>query len=254
MTGPFTTAELITRAGARSDTKGALGALRMLDIEGVAHVRSGARRQLVWHPGPREVEPSERFAAQLYRYRLLREILARASASWIATDYLLRSATYDADLLGGGRRDTARPMRFSDLPVNFFADNGKSARKYLLGALKTLYWRECVAWRLHTSQAVTWRWIGPGGKDRTIDYVTRWDPYIHPDDPYLTDSSENRAERMKRQALDRALDHDEKLQAWIEEHFPEAAQRYKDAQRQRELARETRRRDEQREAARWRRS
>lgn len=251
LTQPLTTADVIGRANASPDQKGTLGALRMLDVEGVVHARGGARRQLVWHPGPRAVE-DERAAAQLYRYRALRQLLVNASDTWISTDYLLRTATFDSDLRSGPRDDDfGGPWRFSDLPVNFFVDSGKSGRKYLLGALKALYWRELVAWRLYSSQAVTWRWIGPAGKQRGLDHIIRWDPSLRPDDPYLTDGPTNRGERIDEKARDRAMEHEKRFQRWIEEHFPEAAQRYKDTQRTREFEREKRRRAEQREAATW---
>jgi hypothetical protein len=138
----------------------------MLEAEGVVHVQRGSRRQLIWHPGVRDPEDEPPLVADVSRYSMLRDLLRNSSESWISTDYLIRNADFDPHLREPGRGEPLSTDR--DLPANYFHDTGKSARKYVLGALKCLYWRESVAWRLYSSQAVSWRWIATGGKSRPL--------------------------------------------------------------------------------------
>jgi NADPH:quinone reductase-like Zn-dependent oxidoreductase len=50
---PTPTAEVVAAAGAGADSKGAFGALALLDVRGVVHASAGARRQLLWESGRR---------------------------------------------------------------------------------------------------------------------------------------------------------------------------------------------------------
>jgi hypothetical protein len=129
-----TTAEMTKLAGAESDVKGVLGALRMLDVEGVIHATAGQRRQLIWNPGRRPAGSAPARGADHVRFTLLRDLLRQPTTPWLSTDYLIRHAGFDPDLdtreevLDTGeviRQGRKRHER--GLPVNFYRDSGKSA-------------------------------------------------------------------------------------------------------------------------------
>lgn len=247
---PQATADVVAAAGAEQDPKGALGALRMLDVEGVVHARSGGRRQLVWHAGPRSDEAEPPRLAERERYSRLRGLLRRNTDRWHSTDWLIVEADFDPDLelRSAGDWETRRGLSHG-LPVNFFLDHGKSARKYVLGALKALYWLEHVAWRNSTRQAVGWRWVAPVEGRVRVPPISWRSKSI---DPYLLDESPpSRRERLAAGGAERREIFAAEAQQWIRDNYPEAAQRYEDDRRRRadELAK--RREAELREAARW---
>ena len=138
--------------------------------------------------------------------------------------------------------------RWSDLPSAFFYDYGKSARKYVLGALKAYYWLEQVAWRNHTRQAIEWRWVAPVEGAVRVPLVAEI-PYV---DPYLTeDPSLSRATRIAQAAETRREAFEQETQLWIDHHYPEAAKRYRFERKRRESEREQKRKADAREARRW---
>jgi hypothetical protein len=252
---PMTTEGLIRAAMANSDSKGALGALRMLDVEGVVHATAGPRRQLVWNRGPRPKEVLPPKGARRERYGYLHDFLRHENTRWHATDFLAREAAFDPDLRVGSD-DDGRPLhgrKHRELPVNFFRDNGKSARKYVLGALKALYWLELVAWRHHSCQAIEWRWIEPVPERRKArPRKPLPSPPSASQDPYLTDKLVRpRHEALAERALDRFIAYENTHQAWVDTHHPEAAERYRDGRSRRAKEKEARRRAERREAKRW---
>jgi hypothetical protein len=164
----MTTAEMTKLAGAESDVKGVLGALRILDVGGVIHATAGQRRQLIWNPGRRPAGSAPPRGADHARFMHLRDLLRQPTTPWLSTDYLIRHARFDPDLdtrdhyLDTGEEIRGERKRHErGLPVNFYRDSGKSARKYVLGALKALYWLERVAWSNYSPQAIQWRWVGP---------------------------------------------------------------------------------------------
>jgi hypothetical protein len=225
---PRTTADLLAQADAGQDLKGGLGALRMLDAEGLVHSRSGGRRQLVWHPGRREQDEPPRLA-EPERYKRLRELLRSRTDRWHSTDWLVVEADFDPDLELRSAADSERRRGLThDLPVNFFRDHGKSARKYLLGGLKALYWLECLAWRNHTRQAVEWRWVQPVKEKVVVPLVSQRrrsaDPYLVQDPP------PDRWVRLTEGAAKRRDTFQEEAKRWIRDSYPEAAQRYEDEQ------------------------
>jgi hypothetical protein len=243
------TADLLAEADAGQDLKGGLGALRMLDVEGFVHSRSGGRRQLIWHPGGRERGEPPRLA-EAERYRRLRALLRSRTDRWHSTDWLLVAADFDPDLeLRWADESERRRGLTHGLPVNFFRDHGKSARKYLLGALKVLYWLECLAWRNHTPQAVEWRWVQPVKEKVVVPPVSQQPRSA---DPYLIDDPPpSRRERLTARAAERQLTFQGEAQRWIRDNYPEAAQRYEDEHRRRAEDVAKRRQAELREAAYW---
>jgi hypothetical protein len=214
------TVRLLQAAGAEVDRKGALGALRMMDVEEIIHARSAGRRQLVWYPGPRPPEVPLAKMVDRPRYELLRYIL-RTERRWSSTDRLIWRAEFDVDMEGAARLD-GRTDR--DLPVTYFADYGKNARKYVLGALKALYWLERVAWRNYSCQAIDWLWVGPAPSQETR---VRPVPQVRAiSDPYLTRSL-SRDERLRDLVAERKLTHRLIRQRWIDSHHPEKAAEYR---------------------------
>jgi hypothetical protein len=157
---PTPTKDVIGRAHATVDWKGASGALRMLDVHGVLHATAGPRRQLIWCPGQRPSDSARPQGLKLELYERLRDLLQHSNLSWHSTDFLLITAGFDPHLDLGEDVLLGRPMRERDLPVNTFRDAGRSGRKFVLGALKALYWLELLAWRNYSSQAVEWWWVG----------------------------------------------------------------------------------------------
>jgi hypothetical protein len=249
LTAPRPTAQLLAEADAAGDPKGGLGALRILDLEGRVEGRSGGRRQLIWHPGPREDADPPRLV-QRERHMRLRDLLRSGSARWHSTDWLLVEAGFDEDLnLGQAIDETSRTGLMGDLPVNFFRDRGKSARKFILGALKALYWLECVGWRNYTSQAVEWRWIQPVRERVTPPPLGRPSAFV---DRYLTDDSRpSRQERIDARAAELKLEFAGEAQQWIRENYPHAAQQWEEMQSRRMRELQRRRQAELREAEAW---
>jgi hypothetical protein len=149
----------------------------------------------------------------------LRDLLRSGSARWHSTDWLLVEAGFDEDLdLGQAIDATSRTGLIGDLPVNFFRDRGKSARKYILGALKALYWLECVGWRNYTSQAVEWRWIQPVRERVAPPPLGRPSAFV---DAYLTDDSlSSRRERIDARAAELTVEFAGEAQQWIRENHP----------------------------------
>lgn len=219
---PKTTEEIVVAAFATSDRKGVLGALRMLDVEGVIHASAGARRQLMWNGGPRAAGVVPPKGAGAASYSLLRDVLAQPRTPVCSTDFLLRRAGFDPELVGG-KEVGVRSRRERGLPVNFFHDGGKSARKYVLGALKALYWLELVAWRNYTRQAIEWRWIG--------------DPRAGIPDVLLDQSDRSRREARNERAEHLWFAYQSSFQNWVDERFPSkaAAFLYRQELRQKEL-------------------
>jgi hypothetical protein len=248
--GELRTDELVARAEIEADRKGAMGALRMLDVQGVIHARAGRGRQLVWYSGPRS-EGSVPKGVDHGRYLLLRELLRGSTARWHATDWLVREAGFDRSLDYRIREDLVgrRPRIQRGLPENFFVDNGKSARKYVLGALKVLYWMESVAWRNHTRQAVEWKWIAPVtggvGVPLLILPAPKGDPYLEENVP------QDRLVRVWEAAFQRELEFEEKSQRWIAEHYPAEAAAFQLKRHQRERERAQASKQKRREAKRW---
>jgi hypothetical protein len=243
---PVRTAELVRRARAGADEKGALGALRVLDLEGVVHARTGGRRQLIWHPGPRPDVISTPRGVHHQLYLRLRELMRRDARAWHSTDSLMINAGFDPDLV---ETVVERPRGQWDLPTMFFGDYGKSARKYVLGALKAYYWLECVAWRNHTRQAIDWTWIAP---IEGIVKVPAMRERVRYADPYLSEKLvPDRSQRLVKRAAEREEAFRKETQQWLESHHPEKAQRYRDEQRRRALERDRKRRHEEREAREW---
>lgn len=246
---PRATADLLAEAEAAEDPKGGLGALRILDLAGHVHARSGGRRQLIWHPGPREGADPPRLV-QRERHMRLRDLLRSGSARWHSTDWLLVEAGFDADLdLGLAIDEPSRTRLMGGLPMNFFRDRGKSARKYILGALKALYWLECVGWRNYTSQAVEWRWIQPVKERVAPPPLGQPSAFV---DPYLTDDSRpSRQERIDARAAELQVEFAGVAQQWIRENYPYAAQQWEETQSRRIRELQGRRQAELREAEAW---
>lgn len=246
---PRATSDLLAEAEAAEDPKGGLGALRILDLAGHVHARSGGRRQLIWHPGPREGADPPRLV-QRERHMRLRDLLRSGSARWHSTDWLLVEAGFDADLdLGLGIDEPSRTGLMGGLPMNFFRDRGKSARKYILGALKALYWLECVGWRNYTSQAVEWRWIQPVRERVAPPPLGQPSAFV---DLYLTDGSRpSRQERIDARVAELTLAFAEEAQQWIRNNHPYAAQQWEETQSRRTREHQRRRQVELREAEAW---
>jgi hypothetical protein len=245
---PTPTKDVIDRARAAVDTKGASGALRMLDVQGVVHATAGPRRQLIWCPGQRPNDSDRPRGLKQEIYQRLRDLLQHGNQSWHSTDFLLVTAGFDPHLHLGEHVLFGRPIRERDLPVNTFRDAGKSARKFVLGALKALYWLELLAWRNYSSQAVEWWWVGPAA-DPGQRLAAVPERALRPNkDPYLTDHPPRlRAERLTEGAIDRWTAYNEDRQRWIDKHHPEAAAEY----RYRQWLRKEQDRLKLREAKKW---
>lgn len=242
---PAMTEDLVRAAAAESDRKGALGALRMLEVEGIVHALSGGRRQLVWHPGPRPKGTPHGRMIDRSRYELLHYLL-HSSGGWISTDRLIVDAGFDADLLTVARRPARR--RDQDLPLTYLADQGKSARKYVLGALKALFWLERIAWRNYSRQAIEWRWVGSVQQSRDRPVVEQ----KRVSDPYLLQEDQgSREERLRERVLEREIEHEDRRQRWIETHHPKKAADYAYERWRREKELEEARKATLREAASW---
>ena len=103
--GSVPTGGVVERAEAGADEKGALGALRMLDVEGVIHATAGRGRQLIWNPGPRPVGVSAPRMSLLRSTEIVVELLRFASASWFSTDFVVRECGFDPHLLASDPED-----------------------------------------------------------------------------------------------------------------------------------------------------
>jgi hypothetical protein len=136
---PVTTSALL--GVVELDEKTGLGALRMFDVQGACHCRSGGRSQLIWHPGPRgeNREPPRLLRREMYE--LLVDVLRQSSEEWLATDYLMRQ-------IGSGASSTAR--------------------KNVLGALKALVVLGLADTAMYGRQAAVWQWTGPNGSDYPV--------------------------------------------------------------------------------------
>jgi hypothetical protein len=246
---PRATSDLLAEAEAEEDPKGGLGALRMLHLTGHVHARSGGRRQLIWHPGALEGGDPPRLV-QRERHMRLRDLLRSGSERWHSTDWLLVEAGFDEDLnLGQAIDETRRTGLMDGLPVNFFRDRGKSGRKYILGALKALYWLESVGWRNYTAQAVEWRWIQPVKERVAPPPLGQPSAFV---DRYLTDDSRpSRQERIDARAAELEVEFAGEAQQWIRENYPHAAHQWEEEQSRRIRERQRRRQAELREAATW---
>ena len=225
----LTTSEMTHLAGAESDMKGALGALRMLDVEGVIHATAGERRQLIWNRGRRPAGTAPPPGADHARFTLLRDLLRQPTTPWLSTDYLIRHAGFDPDLATGEEIRDERVRIERGLPVNFFRDSGKSARKYVLGALKALYWLERVAWSKFSTQAIQWRWVGPASTVKPRGLAPA--PLVtvrREHDPYLGgEGKAARPHKVRELEFERRLAFKESHQRWIDRHHPAAAARYR---------------------------
>jgi hypothetical protein len=231
----MTTAEMTKLAGAESDVKGVLGALRILDVGGVIHATAGQRRQLIWNPGRRPAGSAPPRGADHARFMHLRDLLRQPTTPWLSTDYLIRHARFDPDLdtrdhyLDTGEEIRGERKRHErGLPVNFYRDSGKSARKYVLGALKALYWLERVAWSNYSPQAIQWRWVGPESTLKPLRRPPAPPVALKPDqDPYLDGTPQpDRRERVRQREFERWLAFEESRQRWIDAHYPKAARQY----------------------------
>jgi hypothetical protein len=229
--GPLLTKELVGRTGAAMDAKGALAALRVLDLEGMVHAESGRGRQLVWKPGARGEDTPAPKGVEREKYTFLRYMLQALAPRWVATDFFVR--LLDPDIapdfsgLDDERHDPSSvPAPMRGLPVSFFSDYGKNTRKYVLGALKAWFWLERIGWRHYTAQAVEWSWIAP------VSLPTRPPrrPMLRakPADDYEIFTPEE--ERMEAYM--------EAYQSWVDTHHPEEGQKFRDRQRVRQLQRE----------------
>ena len=224
----------------------------MLDAQGIVHARSGGRRQLIWHPGRREFGEPPRLVER-ESYLRLRDLLRSRNERWHSTDWLLIEAGLDPDLdLLNAEQSERGGGLWAGLPVNFFLDRGKSARKYVLGALKALYWLECVSWRNYTSQAIEWRWIQPVTEKVVVGRIrlptTSADPYL------LDGPAVSRWDRLTARAVEYREKFQEQEQQWIRDHYPKLAQQFEDRRRAQQESEEARRRSEHREAANWEQS
>jgi hypothetical protein len=249
---PMPTQALIEGAGATTDPKGALGALRMLDVEGCVHATSGGRKQLIWNPGPRPLGVEAPRAAWLRPTIILRELLVFLSSDWLSTDFIVRQCGFDPTLPPQVVEELLYQRTYAGLPVNVFSDASKNGRRYALGALKVLFWREQVAWRQYSRQAIEWQWIGEGGLERPFeDWRGRATLYRRLPDPYIDEVACDRADAREQRAAQRMNHFARKRHEWIEEHNPEAAAQYRFRQAQRLARLEARRRAVEREARHW---
>ena len=133
--------------------------------------------------------------------------------------------------------------------MNFFRDRGKSARKYILGQSKALYWLECVGWRNYTSQAVEWRWIQPVKERVAPPPLGQPSAFV---DLYLTDDSRpSRRERIDARAAELLVEFAAEAQQWIRENYPYAAHQWDQEQSRRIRELQRRRQAELREAETW---
>lgn len=150
-----------------------------------------------------------------------------STGGWSSTDVLTRRSGFgpcppDASDADAPRKD--------GLPAHMFCDWGKNGRRYVLGALKALYWLECVAWRHYSRQAIEWRWLGdrppPAEYSHSrilealgADLRPHDSPYLNP--RFVSDDSRHEAAEARRDAFEGAR------QAWIETHHPQAAADYR---------------------------
>lgn len=107
--------------------------MRVLDLQGIVHARSGRGRALVWHPCARREGVPVPGILQLERYVELVRLLSSRSERWHATDFLTREAGFDPDLRYLEQSFVLARREFAGLPAGFFYDVSKSARKYVLG-------------------------------------------------------------------------------------------------------------------------
>ena len=224
---PLPTQMLLRQAGLPLGDKGAAGALRVLDIVGMVHARAGRGRSLIWYPGSACAGRAGAADASLGgRYVEPTRLLSASTNSWFATDFLVRTAGFDPDLPTREDSPAVFDRRLSSLPAAFFHDVGKSGRKYVLGASKTLFWLEFTAWRQYSCQAVEWRWAGP---PLTLPKSIVQRQAARPsEDAYLSDAPRlPRDERMRARGLERLVEHLEKRQVWIDDNDPDAAAAYK---------------------------
>lgn len=124
-----TTAELGERA-AIDDRDELMGALRMLEVQGVIHEVQGQRRQSLWHPGKRTTPRSETDQRVLVPYERIPKLLKHYGRTPIATEEIAREV---------------------------WADEGKGHER-VRGALKVLAVLGLVESGHYSSQAVTWWW------------------------------------------------------------------------------------------------
>jgi hypothetical protein len=185
----------------------------------------------------------------------LRDLLTFASDSWLSTDLIVRECLFDPALpLPLTAEGNPGDRQYRDLPVNMFTDGSRNGRRYALGALKVLYWRECVAWRQYSRQAIDWRWVGAGARGRTLsDWKGRVVPTGSRGDPYIDEAAtRDRANAHQYRALARLEEYQRRRQAWIEEHYPEAAEAFRLRQQRTRAQKDARAREIEREARRWR--
>jgi hypothetical protein len=141
------TRELGELAGIKGTDKGLMGALAMLEVQGVIHMHSGRANQRCWEPGAQSEAPSQKRLAELRPYRALPGFLRKFSASAL-----------DAAVI--------RPA----------LDMNEHDHDRLLGALKALVGLGLVSSELHGEQAVWWRWCGADGSRQLYD--DDWDPRV----------------------------------------------------------------------------
>ena len=232
--GPVPTAAIVERAEAGADQKGALGALRMLDVEGVIHATAGRGRQLIWNPGPRPEGVTAPKMSLLRSPEIVLELLRFASASWFSTDFVVRECGFDPNLLDepSDPEQPLEPAWQRGLPVNMFDDVTRHGRRYALGALKVLYWREKIAWRNYSTQAIEWRWLAQDGCGRTIrDWPGVEVPGGRVLDPYIDgaahEAASRRLEARRDGAFLRERAYEDTYQKWIDTHHPAAAAAYR---------------------------
>jgi hypothetical protein len=249
---PRKTAALIEEADAAQDPKGALGALRMLDVEGVVHATAGGRKQLIWNAGPRPEGVSAPRAAWLGPTKNLHKLLRSASNEWLPTDYLVLRCGFDPDLSLGQDEMYRTLPALRGMPVTAFSDVSKNGRRYALGALKALHVRETVEWGHYSSQAIVWRWVGPGalGHRRESWPMLHFEYHREPDS--ILNPRGYEWHRARQGGVDkRKLAHTRAWQAWIEENHPAEATAYelRKYQKERELKRQSE--QDQKEARSW---
>jgi hypothetical protein len=114
-----------------------LGALKMLEFQGVCYSSSGGRSQLLWSSGSRP--PGAKCP----------KLVERDRQRYLTVVSTLRSASND-------RISTDQLMRLAKVPDRH--------RKALRGGLKALVALGHVRTGKHGRQAVVWQWVGPGGR------------------------------------------------------------------------------------------
>ena len=168
---PLRTEEILRAIGL--ERREGLGALRMCDVEEICHATAGRASQLIWNPGPRPDALRPPPQLDRLRYEILRRVLMQSSAAFCATDHLMREADFVADT---PPEPTAEEWARSGYPE----PDDTNLRKMVLGALKVLWAQGKVEIGSYGEQAVTWKWIGDGGKGNPV-FRRAPAPHVHPE-------------------------------------------------------------------------